>query len=249
MLPTGTYIKGFMRSYAEFLGLDGQLYVDEYNSRHIVEGFDDMPQRRPRIHQTRSIERKVVFIALAGIAAVTALVIVAWKFGGGSAPSTARLPSSSRTRRRSPVSGSSGSARAHIWRSAAGRHRKVSLPGHAPSRRQEVPDRQAFLDGGQAPRRCAVQARRQAGVLSRPAATSRSSSRRRRRLASPGSKQAARGHRRHGQRARARRANRSQRAVPRTGGVTPRPRARADRHRRRRGGGARDGSARSARRG
>ncbi len=83
VLPPGTYIKGFLRSYAEFLGLDGQLYVDEYNSRHVVEGFDDMPQRRPRVRQNRSIERKVVVLALAGIAAVTALVIVAWKFGGG----------------------------------------------------------------------------------------------------------------------------------------------------------------------
>jgi len=86
VLPSGTYIKGFMRSYAEFLGLDGQLYVDEYNSRHVVEGFDDMPQRRPRVHQDRSIERKVVLLALAGIAAVTALVIVAWKFGGSGSP-------------------------------------------------------------------------------------------------------------------------------------------------------------------
>jgi hypothetical protein len=88
VLPSGTYIKGFMRSYAEFLGLDGQLYVDEYNSRHVVEGFDDMPQRRPRVHQNRSIERKVVLLALAGIAAVTALVIVAWKFGGSAPPTT-----------------------------------------------------------------------------------------------------------------------------------------------------------------
>jgi hypothetical protein len=91
VLPSGTYIKGFMRSYAEFLGLDGQLYVDEYNSRHVVEGFDDMPQRRPRVHQNRSIERKVVLLALAGIAAVTALVIVAWKFGAGDS-STATPP-------------------------------------------------------------------------------------------------------------------------------------------------------------
>jgi Helix-turn-helix domain len=88
VLPSGTYIKGFMRSYAEFLGLDGQLYVDEYNSRHVVEGFDDMPQRRPRVHQDRSIERKVVLLTLAGIAAVTALVIVAWKFGGSGSPAS-----------------------------------------------------------------------------------------------------------------------------------------------------------------
>ena len=33
MLPAQPYVKGFLRTYAEFLGLDGQLYVDEYNSR------------------------------------------------------------------------------------------------------------------------------------------------------------------------------------------------------------------------
>jgi hypothetical protein len=84
VLPSGTYIKGFLRSYADFLGLDGQLYVDEYNSRYVHDGsFDDMPQRRPRVQHDRSIERKVVVFALAGIAAVTALVIVAWRYGGG----------------------------------------------------------------------------------------------------------------------------------------------------------------------
>jgi hypothetical protein len=82
VLPTGTYIKGFMRSYADFLGLDGELYVDEYNSRYVAESFDDMPQRRPRIRQERSVDRRVVLFALAGIAVLTALVIVAWKFGG-----------------------------------------------------------------------------------------------------------------------------------------------------------------------
>jgi hypothetical protein len=83
ILPSGTYIKGFMRSYADFLGLDGQLYVDEYNSRHVADGYFDEPvPRRPRSHRDRSIEKKVVLLALAGIAAVTALVIAAWKFGG-----------------------------------------------------------------------------------------------------------------------------------------------------------------------
>jgi hypothetical protein len=84
VLPSGTYIKGFLRSYADFLGLDGQLYVDEYNSRYLADGyFDEVPQRRQRVHQDRSIEKKVVLLALAGIAAVTALVIVAWRYGGG----------------------------------------------------------------------------------------------------------------------------------------------------------------------
>src|SRR5947199_10875759 len=47
LLPAQTYVKGFLRSYAEYLGLDGQLYVDEYNSRYVV-GEEDTPLRMRR---------------------------------------------------------------------------------------------------------------------------------------------------------------------------------------------------------
>ena len=47
LLPSQTYVKGFLRSYAEYLGLDGQLYVDEYNSRYVI-GEEDAPLRSPR---------------------------------------------------------------------------------------------------------------------------------------------------------------------------------------------------------
>jgi hypothetical protein len=87
LLPSETYVKGFLRSYAEYLGLDGQLYVDEYNSRYGSERWYDETPRRARVHQHRGVERKVVLAALAGIAALTALVIVAWKFGGGDSSS------------------------------------------------------------------------------------------------------------------------------------------------------------------
>jgi cytoskeleton protein RodZ len=84
LLPAHTYVKGFLRTYAEFLGLDGQLYVDEFSSRFVGDGLEESPRRvAPRIHQDRGIERKVLVLALAGIAVVTALVIVAWKFGAG----------------------------------------------------------------------------------------------------------------------------------------------------------------------
>src|SRR3954468_1099245 len=33
LLPGDAYTKGFLRTYAEFLGLNGQLYIDEYNGR------------------------------------------------------------------------------------------------------------------------------------------------------------------------------------------------------------------------
>jgi hypothetical protein len=82
VLPAHTYVKGFLRTYAEFLGLDGQLYVDEFSSRFVADGLEDAPRRvTPRVHQNRGIERKVLVLALAGIALLTALVIVAWKFG------------------------------------------------------------------------------------------------------------------------------------------------------------------------
>jgi Helix-turn-helix domain len=83
VLPAQTYVKGFLRSYAEYLGLDGQLYVDEYNSRFVV-GEEEQPSRpRRSAPQPRGVQvqSRVVLLTLLGIAAVTALVIVAWTRG------------------------------------------------------------------------------------------------------------------------------------------------------------------------
>ena len=45
-LPSDTYVKGFLRTYADYLGLDGQLYVDEYTSRYVTgEDFEARPRR------------------------------------------------------------------------------------------------------------------------------------------------------------------------------------------------------------
>src|SRR5437868_9700412 len=84
VLPAQTYVKGFLRSYAEYLGLDGQLYVDEYNSRFVV-GEEESPARprRSAPPQPRGVhvQSRVVLLTLLGIASVTALVIVAWTRG------------------------------------------------------------------------------------------------------------------------------------------------------------------------
>lgn len=105
LLPAHTYVKGFLRTYAEALGLDGQLYVDEYNSRFVVgEDETHMSARRaptsasrarPRRHGRR--ESHVVAAALVAIALVTALVIAAWKFGGPSGQSVRGLSAASAT--------------------------------------------------------------------------------------------------------------------------------------------------------
>jgi hypothetical protein len=84
VLPAQTYVKGFLRSYAEYLGLDGQLYVDEYNSRFVV-GEEDTPARprrsAPRPPRGAQVQSRVVLLTLLGIAGVTAIVIVAWTWG------------------------------------------------------------------------------------------------------------------------------------------------------------------------
>jgi cytoskeleton protein RodZ len=95
-LPSQTYVKGFLRSYADYLGLDGQLYVDEYNSR-FVTGDDDEMVVRPRRSSARPrreprLERNAVLIALIGIGVVVALVIAAWKFGGGTGTNQNNIP-------------------------------------------------------------------------------------------------------------------------------------------------------------
>ena len=87
LLPSHTYIKGFLRTYAEYLGLDGQLYVDEYNSRFVI-GEEDAPLRSPRrvpaarARRNDRRESNIVLLALTAIVLVTGLVIVAWRFGG-----------------------------------------------------------------------------------------------------------------------------------------------------------------------
>lgn len=111
-LPGPTYVRGFLRVYAEALGLDGQLYVDEYNSRY-ASGDED-PQIRPRqvapARPVRWVERNAVVLALVAIAVVTAAVVGAWKFvpddGDGDA---ARMSPAAETAR--PVAARASAAR------------------------------------------------------------------------------------------------------------------------------------------
>ncbi len=89
-LPGHTYIKGFLRTYAESLGMDGQLYVDEYNSRYVA-GEEERPLRPRRVptqtrHQRQHRESRLVVIALVAMILLTALVIAAWKFGDPTEP-------------------------------------------------------------------------------------------------------------------------------------------------------------------
>jgi cytoskeletal protein RodZ len=55
-LPAQTYVKGFLRTYADYLGLDGQLYVDEFNSRYGMEGEE--PREPVVVRRTSNVRRQ-----------------------------------------------------------------------------------------------------------------------------------------------------------------------------------------------
>src|SRR5207302_7319239 len=59
LLPGNTFVKTFLRTYAEYLGLDAQLLVEEYRAEHEpreqaeVQPFAPAAHRRPRERRTR----------------------------------------------------------------------------------------------------------------------------------------------------------------------------------------------------
>jgi cytoskeleton protein RodZ len=86
-IPGDAYIRGFLRTYADYLGLDSDVYVDEYASRFITSWRDELPpqpERRRIRRRERPVERRAVFLVVAGIVVVTALVFAAFRLPGSS---------------------------------------------------------------------------------------------------------------------------------------------------------------------
>jgi cytoskeletal protein RodZ len=84
MLPGDAYVKGFLRTYADYLGLDGSLYVDEYNNRF---ARPDEPQLVPERFARREARlgggMLRPLIAVAVLVAIVA-AIAAWQLSGSS---------------------------------------------------------------------------------------------------------------------------------------------------------------------
>lgn len=98
MLPGEAYTKGFLKTYAEFLGLHGHLYIDEYNAR--VVRHDEEPASlvpHPTV-QRRRVRQGGVLVTLAAILVLGAAVagLAAWRLGGSSTPpkAAAQVPPS-----------------------------------------------------------------------------------------------------------------------------------------------------------
>ncbi len=97
LLPGDAYVKGFLRTYADYLGLDGSLYVDEYNNRFAPEEPLLVPERLAR--PSLSLGHSGLLRPLLAVGVVVAIIaaVTAWQLSGGSgkkqgAPPTTTAP-------------------------------------------------------------------------------------------------------------------------------------------------------------
>ena len=93
LLPGEAYTKGFLRTYAEFLGLDGELYIDEYNAR--LRGHEDEPLV-PEVFAPRRRLSSAALRTLAGTLVLAAAVagLAAWRLAASSTSHVAEPPAS-----------------------------------------------------------------------------------------------------------------------------------------------------------
>jgi cytoskeleton protein RodZ len=92
VLPGPAYARGFLRTYADYLGLESQRFVDEYHSRFAPP--DDAPAVAPvRIQRPRLVIGRS--LAAAAIVAAALVALIAWQLtsgGGGPNKSASTQP-------------------------------------------------------------------------------------------------------------------------------------------------------------
>jgi cytoskeleton protein RodZ len=81
LLPGDAYTKGFLRSYAEFLDLNGSLYVDEYKSRAFDHGNPALVPEAMTAIETPRVGFLRPVLAIAAIVGIVAAV-AAWQLRG-----------------------------------------------------------------------------------------------------------------------------------------------------------------------
>lgn len=101
LLPARAYAKGFLRVYADFLGLDGRLIVDEFNERFPEAEQPELETAQLPVGVTpgRMLARRLAGLVVAGIA-VALLGVLVWRLAAGpgkpaspASPTTGTRPS------------------------------------------------------------------------------------------------------------------------------------------------------------
>jgi len=85
MLPGEAYVRGFLKTYADFLGLDGNLYLDEYNSR--IRAYPEEPLLSVPLRPERRFPLRAAGVVTAVVLVLAAVAgLLASSLGGSSPP-------------------------------------------------------------------------------------------------------------------------------------------------------------------
>jgi cytoskeletal protein RodZ len=124
LLPGDAYVKGFLRTYADYLGLDGSLYVEEYNTRfaHPEEPLL-VPERFARTGPPFGSGGGGLLRLLVAAGVVVAIVaaVAAWQLSGSPGTKQGAPPATTGQ----TTTGSTASTKTHR------RHVHVALPSRA----------------------------------------------------------------------------------------------------------------------
>lgn len=98
LLPGPAYAKGFLRTYADYLGLDGQRFVDEYNARFAPEEEPAAPPQ-VRIRRRRAFDPWLLAVPVAAVL----VGLIAWQLSSTGSHQRAALRPPPPTRKTTPV--------------------------------------------------------------------------------------------------------------------------------------------------
>jgi cytoskeleton protein RodZ len=98
LLPGAAYARGFLRTYADYLELDAELFVDEYNAR-FAPPEEPLPELTPRrrIDPQRLAARRTIGALLA----VALVAVLAWRLDADGEP-TQPAPTGAPAARKAP---------------------------------------------------------------------------------------------------------------------------------------------------
>jgi len=105
VLPPGLYRRSFLREYADFLGLRGEVYAEEYELRFAPPEPEPPPPPRAGAGLARALGA-VSATRAAAVVAVALIGVAAWRLGGASGPrpaTPAPAPPAPAPRPRRPV--------------------------------------------------------------------------------------------------------------------------------------------------
>ncbi|MDX6668424.1 MAG: cytoskeleton protein RodZ, partial [Solirubrobacteraceae bacterium] len=86
LVPGSTFVRSFLRTYAEYLGLDAKMLVEEYKLRHEALSELDMAPITPPGAQSRQLQPPRISRGLVvglSVAGLLVLLIVLGSIGGG----------------------------------------------------------------------------------------------------------------------------------------------------------------------